>query len=169
MPEPMNETKISEDVLDRENYIPSYIIRLANVISRGASKVFLKLHGVGVIEWRILSVLAIEKSATAQHICDEIFLDKASASRSIKAMEKNGYIKLEPNKDDQRSYILFQTSKGMALHAKLLLIAKKREQTLLNGFSKEEKMMAILLLKRLRANLETLENADVEMIENLNQ
>ncbi len=170
MPKPVGtnqpETPGHEDGkrLDRANYIPAYLVRLANAVSRGASRMYLKLFGVGVVEWRILSVLANTPGATAQNISEEIDLDKASASRSVKTLQHDGYITVSTDDTDQRRHRLFLTTNGEALHAEILKLAIRREERLLEGFAEAERALVIWFLQRMSANLAGLDALDAELI-----
>ena len=74
-------------VLDLDNYIPFLLSAIGNKWSRSSSGLYLKEFGVGVTEWRIIAMLAIEPRITAYRICQVIGLDKAATSRALKAME----------------------------------------------------------------------------------
>lgn len=150
--------------LDRAKYVPAYLVRLANAVSRGASRLYLKLFNIGVVEWRILSVLANAPGSTAQNISDQIDLDKASASRSVKNLETAGCITVRRDEIDQRSNRLFLTPKGESIHAELLKLAIRREETLLQGFAEAEKAIAIWFLQRMSANLGRLDELDNALI-----
>lgn len=47
------------------NYVPSHLSHLNNRLSSGASQLYLKHFGVGINEWRILSVLSNWPRSTA--------------------------------------------------------------------------------------------------------
>jgi hypothetical protein len=55
-----------------DRWVPAHLLRLGNGMSRSASRLYLARFGVGVIEWRILSILSYTSFVTAQTICAEI-------------------------------------------------------------------------------------------------
>ena len=128
----------SSKVLDREHYIPLYLINLANGLSRSASRVYLARFGVGIIEWRILSILSIESNVTSVHICQSIELDRAAASRSLRVLEEKKLVSITKDKDDNRKRLIIITAKGKTLHDKILDIVLKREKLLLKNLPKEQ-------------------------------
>ena len=138
--------------VDQDRYFPFVIATIANKISRGGSRVYLRLFGVGIIEWRIMYVLADMPGATAQAICTRIELDKAAASRSIQVLEAMGYVTTAADPADARKRSLALTAEGMALHDRILQVAFQREQHLLEGFSPSERELFLSLLRRMHAN-----------------
>ena len=158
---PPTQTRVA---LDRSTYLPFFLSQLANGISRGASRVYLKIFGIGVVDWRILSVLALQPGSTAQDVCDALGLDKASASRSLRDLFKDGRILSRPSSRSARSAIFSLTDEGHALHDRVLAVALAREQVLLQGVSAEEKDAVLALLRKLSLNLPSIETFDAELI-----
>lgn len=142
--------------LDRANYIPGYLVRLANAMSRGGSRVYLKLFGVGVNEWRMLSMLAIDPGLVAYQICDALELDKSAASRSMRSLTATGLIRQKATSNNQRSRHLYLTAKGRELHGRILALALERERYLLADVTPEERQILLELLRKLTANLSSL-------------
>jgi DNA-binding MarR family transcriptional regulator len=138
--------------VDQERFFPFYVSTIANKISRGGSRIYLRLFGVGSIEWRILYVLARLPGVTAQTICNRIELDKAAASRSIQVLERLGYVATAADPLDGRKRILFLTEAGVALHDRILPVAMQRQEDLLVGFTPAEREVFLQLLKRMHAN-----------------
>lgn len=141
-----------------------HLIALANQYSRGGSKLYFKLFGVGVIEWRMLSVLSIEGGLSANAVCERIDLDKAAASRSVKVLVDNGYITIEVDPTDNRKHLLKLTPAGTELHDRILAVVLKRQEQLLQDFSKDEVKMLLDLLKRLKLACEKVEAFDQQLI-----
>jgi DNA-binding MarR family transcriptional regulator len=138
--------------IDRDHYFPFFISSIANKISRGGSRIYLRLFGIGIIEWRILSVLAHNPRSTANAICNAIDLDKAAASRSIQVLEKLGYVATATDPGDGRKRTVALTPAGQALHDRAIKVALQREQQLLSGFSEAERDQFLSLLRRMHAN-----------------
>ena len=55
-------------VVDLERYVPAFLTWIANKLSRGASQAYLAAFDVGIETWRILVLLAIHRSISAQGI-----------------------------------------------------------------------------------------------------
>lgn len=146
--------------INRDRYLPFFLTRIANSVSRGASKVYIRYFGVGVIEWRILSFLSIDRNMTAQEICLALDLDKAAASRNLREMAEKGYITTSADRSDTRKRPIALTQAGAELHDRMIKVALLRERHLIAGFSEAEIDQLVGFLRRLVANLPALESLD---------
>ena len=150
---------------DLDRNFPFLVNSIANKISSGGSRVFLRLFGIGVIEWRILYVLADRPGSTAQAICNAIDLDKAAASRSIQVLEKQGYVRTAADPADARRRTLSLTATGASLHDRAQQVALRRQQHLLAGFSDVERETFLDLLRRVHVNAVRMERDDDNLTE----
>lgn len=146
-------TKITQQdetqTLDLDNYVPALVNSLANKLSSGASACYRKHFGIGVVEWRVLALLAVENSITANRICQVIGLDKSAVSKAVKQAEQKQWIALKKDAQDGRQSLISLTTAGQEIHDKVLQVALKREQILLNDFSDEEQQLLIKLMHKL--------------------
>lgn len=143
------EQSTNDHTLNLERYIPSLITFLANKLSSGASSIYREQFGVGIVEWRLLALLAVENGISANRMCQVIGLDKGGVSRSLKFLEQEGYVSSSPDSSDARRSLIFLTKEGKALHDKIFDIAIAREKMLLQDLSKKEVDVLIKLLNRL--------------------
>ena len=150
---------------DRDRSFPMLISTIANKISRGGSRVYLQLFGIGIIEWRILYVLAEYPGATAQAVCNKIDLDKAAASRSLQVLEQRGYVTVGAHPNDARKRTLSLTPAGQAMHDRMLPLSVQREQHLLQGFTDQERDMLLNLLRRMHANAVEMDGREYQVPE----
>lgn len=144
----------SKKQLDLERYVPALLNFLSNKLSAGASQCYRDNFGIGIVEWRVLSMLVVENHIPAQRICQVIGLDKAAVSRSLVQLEKEGCISSAVDAQDARRYTVSLTVKGHALHDRVYVAAKAREQRLLADFSPEETNTLVDLLNRMHARLD---------------
>ncbi|MDG6096272.1 winged helix-turn-helix transcriptional regulator [Alteromonas sp. ZYF713] len=135
--------------LDLERYVPGLITFLANKLSASASNLYRKEFGVGIVEWRIMALLAVEQNITANYICSVIGLDKALVSRTVKQMKSSGFITLEKSSTDSRYSLIALTQEGIELHNDIIKVALAREKKLLEVLSDDESDMLINLLQKL--------------------
>jgi DNA-binding MarR family transcriptional regulator len=147
------------NVLDLDRYTVAYLVWIANKLSSGASRSYLKVFGVGVETWRCLVLLAIHDSIAAQQISQVMGMDKASVSRCFKVMQAKGLIMMGLDARDGRVRIATLTAKGRALHDQILEMALARERTLLSVLSDAERETLLRLLKRVHENLPVVEAA----------
>ena len=125
-------------IVDVSNYIPYFLVAINNALSRGASHLYLQMFGIGIVEWRIVSMLAIEPRISASRICEVVSLDKSGTSRGLKQLLALGYLSFSASKTDPRRKIWWLNTKGYALHDKILAIALERERELIEGVDPED-------------------------------
>lgn len=141
---------MAKPVINHERYVPALINFLSNKLAAGASSAYRREFGVGVTEWRILSLLAGEDGCTAQYISQYFDLDKGLVSRTIKSLVNNGSVTiLDPAADNKRCIGL--TKAGRALHDRIIELALDREGVLLDCLETGEVDLLIDMLRRLLA------------------
>lgn len=139
--------------LDLDRYVPAMLTFLANKLATGASLSYRKHFGIGIVEWRLISLLAVENNITANRICQVIGLDKSAVSRSLQVLEADGRISGKVDGKDARRYTVSLTAKGKALHDRVLKVALERERRLLSDFSPAEVDTLVDLLGRLQTKV----------------
>jgi DNA-binding MarR family transcriptional regulator len=146
--------------LNLDRYVPALITFLANKLSAGASSCYREHFGVGIVEWRLLALLAVENGIPANRMCQVIGLDKAAVSRALKTMEAEKLVTSQPDPEDARRVIITLTTSGQTLHDSIYDVAKARENLLLGDFSTEEIETLIDLLARMNARLDIVNRFD---------
>ncbi|MDX9875182.1 MAG: MarR family winged helix-turn-helix transcriptional regulator [Spongiibacteraceae bacterium] len=154
-----------DSVIDLDRYVPAVLTWIANKLSRGASKHYRDVWGVGIESWRCMVLMANEKEVTAQQICRIIGLDKASASRCLKTMQAQGWIDIKLDPSDGRLRVASLTPAGRALHDEILGLALERERALLSVLTEDELETLIVLLRRMHENLPAVEEASKAWVE----
>jgi len=149
-------------VINLDNYAPAYLTWIANKLSSGASQAYLAAFDVGIESWRVLVLLAIEGSISAQKACGVIGMDKASMSRCFKSMQARGFIELALDPQDGRARIATLTPAGRAVHDQIRDIAMERERVFMSVLSAAERKLLLDLLRRLHENLPAVEAATRE-------
>lgn len=154
----------NKSVVDLERYVPAFLTWIANKLSGGASTAYLSAFNVGIETWRLLVLLAIEKSLTAQAISRTIGMDKSSVSRAFKSMHLRGLITIGLDDADGRLRVATITPKGRALHDEILELAMERERAFLSVLNDKDRENLIGLLRRLHDNLPAVEKATQEYL-----
>lgn len=144
-----NRSITARNTLNLERYVPALVTFLANKLSSGASACYRKHFGVGVVEWRLVALLAVESNITANRICQAIGLDKGAVSRSLKQLEEAGYVAFSKDESDGRRMLITLTPSGKCLHDRIIKVALKREELLLGDFSDAELDTLVDLLLRM--------------------
>jgi DNA-binding MarR family transcriptional regulator len=146
-------------LINLDRYVPAYLTWIANKLSRGASKNYLRVFNVGIETWRCLVLLAIHKSMSAQQVSQIVGMDKASVSRCFRSMQANRLIVIGLEATDGRLRVATLTPRGRALHDQIRDLALERERALLSVLSESEIDTLLRLLKRLHENLPAVEQA----------
>ncbi|GAM30573.1 hypothetical protein P23_1076 [Acinetobacter calcoaceticus] len=139
--------------LDLERYIPALVTFLVNKMSIGSTQIYSELFDISVTEWRIVSLLAVEQPIVAKRVTEVIGLDKATVSRSINRLEKEGYLCLNTDENDRRAAFIELSKKGIKLHNQVIDIALDREQKMLEPLTKDEIEQFICILNKLNQNI----------------
>jgi DNA-binding MarR family transcriptional regulator len=146
-------------VIDLDRYVPGFLTWIANKLTSGASQAYLAAFDTGIESWRLLVLLAIETSISAQRCSRVIGMDKASVSRAFKTMQARGLITIGLDDSDGRLRVATITAKGRQLHNRIMAVALERERALLSVFSDRERDMLVGLLRRMHENLPAVEAA----------
>jgi len=112
------------DIRDRLGY---RVQNLANKMILWSSRTYTRKFGVGVQEWRVLSILTREGEGTAKLICDFSLMDKGNVSRAVQKLVKDGRVKERPDKKDKRSMVLTLTPKGDEIYQRIKKVSDARE------------------------------------------
>ena len=145
--------------LDFERGIPFLVSAVGNRLADNASRDVRTSFGIGLMEWRILALLAVEGTATPARIGQVSGVDKSVVSRAAATLEQRGLIDIEADPHGSRQTRLSLTAAGNALHDRGIELAFERCDALLQGFSDQERDQFTDFLQRAMANLRTLEAA----------
>ncbi|MBT3701655.1 MAG: winged helix-turn-helix transcriptional regulator [Alphaproteobacteria bacterium] len=148
-------------VVDPGSYIPYFFAAINNALSRGASRLYLQAFDIGIAEWRVISMLAIEPRIPAQRICEVISLDKAATSRSLSRLRELGYLEFKASDRDNRRKIWWLNARGYGLHDKILAVALERERNLIQGVEPDDLEVFLKVMRMMRQNVDRLGGEDV--------
>lgn len=141
--------------IDLERYIPALLVFLANAITNGSSSLLRKNFGVGIIEWRCMSLISIEPWASPNRISQVIGLDKAAVSRSIRALERQQLVEVRSSAQRSRYLEIALTEKGCRLYDRMIQVALERESRLVADVTPEELEILTSVLNRMLRRMPT--------------
>lgn len=141
------------EVLNLPNYVTYFFTVAANKLSSGSSRLYLKKFGIGIIEWRIMAMLAVEPQISPARITQVVGIDKAGVSREMRKLEQKGYLRISDDESNLRRKMLELTPEGYALHDRVIQVALERERRLLSDLSREEVAVFLDLLARTTARI----------------
>lgn len=141
-------------VINTDTYIPYFLVAVNNPLSRGASQHYLEKFGVGIVEWRVISMLATEPGIQAARICSVISLDKGATSRALNRLQELGYTEFKALPTDPRKRVWWLNEKGYDLHDRLIDIALERERALIAGADPDDLEAFLRVMRIMRRNVE---------------
>lgn len=143
-------------IVDISTYTPYFLSAVNNALTRGASKHYLEMFGVGIVEWRVISMLAIEPRIPASRMCEVIYLDKSGTSRALKNLSEQDFLEFEASTADPRRKIWWLSRMGYKLHDRILEVALERERKLVQGVDPEDLEVFLRVIRRMRTNVDKL-------------
>lgn len=143
-------------VVNIDGYVPYFLNAINNALTRGASQYYLREFGVGIVEWRIVSMLAIESHISASRIVDVVQLDKSATSRGLRDLQDKGFVTSETHQTDARQRLWWLSRSGYALHDRILAVALERERHLLEGIDAADFEITLRVMRRMNQNVRTL-------------
>jgi len=145
------DVRTSPKALDLENHASAYLTWIANKISNSASKIYRNRFGVGVADWRIIALLAVEPWIPATRISEVIGFDKTIISRSVGFLQERGLVETRFHDNNYRRQFIALTKKGLALHDEIVDIAREREEFLLTELDAKERRALMRLLAKIHS------------------
>jgi DNA-binding MarR family transcriptional regulator len=133
-----------------DRHATAQINMLANKLMLKSSAAYTQNFGIGMMEWRVISVLASNPNSSLQVVSDILGLDKAAVSRTVKKLEEKQYITIGGDTADKRVYVINLTETGLQLYEVAADFAIAREQLLIEELDETEKDQLFHLLKKLR-------------------
>ncbi len=139
---------MAQEHLDKENFAPYLLEIITHKIGTNASQLYQREFNIGLGEWRVLSMLALEKETTAKRISELSCIDQGAVSRNIFSLKNKGLISTETNPNDRRQRALKMTTAGEKLHNKVLKQALIEESKLLTDLDQNERQQLVALLQK---------------------
>lgn len=154
---------MNED-FDITNYLP-YLLNRAGTRIANAFTEEIRAQGITLPIWRVLAALHHLDGQRIGALAEATSIDVSTLSRLIGAMEKKGLaVRRRPGLDggqgDARIVTAHLTPAGKAVTEKFIPLAERYERTALAGFSREEEAALKGMLRRLYANMASLETAE---------
>lgn len=146
------------------NHLPYQIIHVSSLLSLGVSRLFQARFKLGIREWRVLAILGHYGPSSAAELVGQAAFDKATISRAVQRLEKDGLVRRAPHPSDARRQLIYLTEKGVALHDEVAPISRLRRRIVESALTPEERDILAVVLEKLRKQLEWLnreEEADI--------
>ena len=130
--------------------VSSKVLKLANVLRRGATLIYGRKFGLSQVEWRIAALVGEHAPVSLNALADLMGLDKGQASRGVSALVTRRLV-LREYRREGRGIQITLTSQGAKIYRELMASALERNRVLLRGMSEAEKIEFFNILDRLTA------------------
>lgn len=126
------------------------------------SNQWLKKRGITHAYTPFLVQLWDKNEQTQAELCRKIGIEQPAAVRTLDRMERDNLIKRIRSTTDRRAIKIFLTPKAQRLQTEVIACALRINEIGTQGFTKSDKEMLHLLLKKVIANLENALNLPPE-------
>lgn len=111
----------------------------------------LEAHGIRLLEWRVLYVIATLQSSSHGEVHQLTGIDRGQLSRLIKKMLSDDLLAEEKSLDDNRHKMLTLTPKGQQKFQAAAPSMKQRRDALMQTLTPEEQSSLLATLSKLQA------------------
>lgn len=127
------------------------LLRLSNTLGLYSSRRYREDLNVTLPEWRVMSIIALLETTSAQEISRSVSTDKAWVGLTVQKLEKRGFVRRVTDKQDGRRTLVSLTRQGKDVHDVILANAKRRQRRLLAALGEKDADTVIAGLERLQA------------------
>lgn len=132
---------------------PGKIVSRTHLLMKlGLSRVFL-VHDFNITpeHWAILSVLWEKDGLNQAALAERAFKDRPNTTRILDVLERNGFVRREPDPEDRRSWRIYLTKEGKEAKAELTPLVVDFLQKAFSGLTQNE-FNEFLRMNRLISN-----------------
>jgi DNA-binding MarR family transcriptional regulator len=140
--------------------LSSRLLRLSNTLGLYSSRRYRSEFDVTLPEWRVLSIIALQKTTSARDISRALATDKAWVGQTVQKLERRGFVRRVLDRQDGRRTLVSLTSQGKQVHDAIMANAQRRQERLLGRLGDDD-------ARRLIASLDQLQDEADRMLEEL--
>jgi DNA-binding MarR family transcriptional regulator len=144
--------------------LSSRLLRLSNTLGLYSSRRYRSQFGVTLPEWRVLSIIALQKTTSARDISRALATDKAWVGQTVQKLERRGFVRRASDRQDGRRTLVSLTGQGKQVHDAIMANAQRRQERLLDRLGDDDARRLIVSLDQLQAEadrmLEELDASD---------
>jgi DNA-binding MarR family transcriptional regulator len=126
------------------------LLRLSNTLGLYSNRRYRAEFDVTLPEWRVMSIIALMETTSAQEISRSVSTDKAWVGLTLQKLEKRGFVRRVSDKQDGRRTLVSFTRQGKEVHDAILANAKRRQRRLLGALG-EDAETVFAAIERLQA------------------
>jgi DNA-binding MarR family transcriptional regulator len=138
------------------------LLRLSNTLGLYSSRRYRDQYGVTLPEWRVLSIIAVQETASARDVSRALATDKAWVGLTVQKLERGGFVRRISDTEDGRRTLVSLTKQGKRVHDAIMAHAQRRQKRLLGALGGDDAQRLMASLDRLQTEADLmLEELDV--------
>ena len=137
-----------------EASIAFLLVTLGNRLSVEAERVLRRKLDLSFMEWRVLTVLAVEPAAPPGRIVAVAGVNKAAVSRAVNSLERRGLLTRVAAPEHRLRTQLFLTDAGRRIFEEGTLARLNGEDEVLAGLSADDRQHLLVQLRQLLRNID---------------
>ncbi len=142
--------------LELDDFVPYRLSILSNRVSGAIARQYTERFGLTRAEWRVMAVLGGSPGLSARDLVERTGMDKVQVSRAVGSLVKRKRIARRTGAADGRMVRVALTSKGEAIYAEIVPMARRLEAAFLSTLDESERQTFVRLLKTLSRQAERL-------------
>lgn len=113
----------------------------------------LKKYNLGSGQYIFLINLFENNGISQEQLSDMVKIDKATTARAVAKLVNENYVIRKVSETDKRAYNIYTTDKADAIKPALFAILDAWNQTMLDGFSKQDRETLLNLIEKVGSNI----------------
>ena len=139
------------DGLTVDHFLTTFMSQVVLALRRSITLPYAEKFGLTVPEWRLLSLLAHAKRLPFAELVLQSTSDKALVSRTVRLLEKRGFVVIESEGNTPRKRLTCSiSSQGEALHSQVIPLARRSQAEVIRVMTPEERRVVFHALKRVQ-------------------
>lgn len=114
----------------------------------------MKEYGIGYSSYNFLFYLSANPGSSQKEMCENMAVNEALAVRTMKKLEKEGFIQRKKSEENGRSYAIYLTEKGEETIPRMRRALAKWWPQVLSVLSEEEQQLMVSGLEKMACHSE---------------
>ena len=125
------------------------ILRLHHALNAQAVAILAEVGGISLGQWRVLAMIGSGGALTARDLARRTGLDPAFISRTMRSLERAGFVRTARSDADRRVVTVELTAEGAELHDRTLPVMQARQEALLQALAPDERDAIFRIIDKL--------------------
>ena len=108
--------------------------------------------GIGSYQDSYIVDICAHPGITQEQLSKNMYVHKSHMARQVSALEEKGFVERRADPSDRRNLLVYPTEKAFAVLGKIRAVHAQWRESLMEGFSEEERLAVGSYLERLAEN-----------------